>query len=98
RPEQGGVDIELLEVVKWPLGERIGGDVLLLVLGCARPELIEARTDATSEVRDHAAAVVDQELDLRIALEHAREDHPAHEDRRVVLPAEHPPQLVLGAL
>lgn len=66
--------------------------------GGAGAELVPARADAAGEVRDHAAAVVDQELEAGVPLKDAGEDDADHEGGEVVLPAEGPPDLVLGAL
>src|SRR5262249_22104881 len=94
--EHGGVAVHHLEVLDGSLAQRIALDVLLLVRGRTGAELIPARADAAGEVRDHAAAVVDEQLQAGVAFEYAGEDDPGHERGQVVLPAERPPDLVPG--
>ena len=80
------------------LGQRVALDVFLLVGRGAGAELVPAGPDPAGEMGHHAAAVVDQELEVRVALQHPGEHDPRHEGRQVVLPAERPPDLVARPL
>src|SRR5690606_40971562 len=96
-PEVGGVDVELPEVVDGAPGQRVAGDVGELVRRGPGAELVPAGADAAGEVRDHRAAVVDEDLDVRQPLQDAGEDETRHVGREDVLPAEGPPELELRA-
>jgi hypothetical protein len=54
----------------------------------------KARADAPVEVRNHAAAMMGDDVEILIAVEQAAEDDARHRDRRLVRPAETPPHLV----
>src|ERR671915_327299 len=94
RTEDGGVGVEAPEGLDRAFVER-AVHKLPLLLRRALPEAVHAGTDAPGEEGDHAARVVRDDLEIRMADEDAGEDEPGHEDRRVVWPPEEPPDLVL---
>src|SRR5215207_5933680 len=88
------VDVEHPEVVHGPARDaRL--DVGALLIRRASAQLIPTRPHAAGEVRDHPAAVVGEDLETGVTIEHAVEDDAGHERRCLVRPAERPPDLVL---
>ena len=73
------------------LGERIA-------LRRAEEDLAEAEIDLAGEVRDHAAHVMGDDLEVRQLVEKSGIDQPRHAGRGLVGPAEAEPDLVLGRL
>jgi hypothetical protein len=66
----------------------------IILVGRAGAEHLQARPDAAVVIRDHAAEMVRDDLQRRMAVEQTAERHAHHRDRCVVRPAEAPPQLV----
>src|ERR1700722_6261790 len=92
--EHGGVGVEiLLEVVERALLEALAQRHVVLVRG-AGAELIPARADAAFEDRDDAAEMVDDELQVGMAVDHLGEHEAPHGGRGLVGPAEGPPDFV----
>ncbi len=95
RAEHRAVGIEILEVVKRALLQALQHRPQVLVRG-ARAELVPAGPDPALEVRHHGAEVVHHDLEVRQAVEQAREHQARHRSAGLVGPAEGPPDLVLG--
>jgi len=79
RAEQGRVGVEHPEVIQRSPAQRVPLDQIPLVVRGSLAELVPAGANAAGEVRHHASTVVDEELQLRIALEHTAEHDPGHE-------------------
>src|SRR5215469_13141155 len=92
-PEHGRVAVHLAEILDRPPRQRVALDVGPLPGRGARAQLVPPGADPAGEMGHHAAAVVDQQLEIWVPLQHAGEDDPGHEGRQVVLPAEGPPDL-----
>ena len=97
RAEQRRVAVEHAEVVDRSLLESAAGARVVGVVG-ALAELVESAADAALEVRHHAAQVVGDDLQVRMAVEQTRKQQARHGHGGLVRPAEGPPQVVLGAL
>ena len=92
--EDGRVGPEHLEIVVRPLLHRREQRGVVLV-GRARPELVEAVADAPFEVRESSRrGGARRSLMPRQPIEQPREHQPLHRRARLVRPAERPPDLV----
>src|SRR6266850_5122440 len=91
-PEQRGVPVEHLEVVDRALLQATERRHVVGIVGPAA-ELVEAAAHAPGAERDHGAHVVRDDLEGGMAVEEAGEDQPRHCCRRLVGPAERPPDV-----
>ena len=86
------VGIEELEIFRRRALERIGAGV---VFARAEENLPKAEANAAGKIRDHAAHVVGNDLELRQLVKQARVDQARHAGGRLVGPTEREPDLVL---
>src|SRR5262245_11061577 len=96
-PEEGGVSVEHAEVVDRTLLEPATSGGIARGVG-ALTQLIQPAAKAALEVGNHPAQVVHDNFQVRVSIEHAREQKARHSDRGLVWPAKGPPQVVLRAL
>src|SRR6516165_6629492 len=90
--EQRGVAVEIAHIIEMrPLQRR--QDFRIVLVAGARAQHLEARTDAAVVKGDHAAEMMGDDLEPRIAVEQAAKHHAHHRHRGVVGPAEAPPHL-----
>src|SRR5262245_7447766 len=90
--EQRGIAIEVVQIVEMRALQRRQDFRIVLVDG-PRAQHREAGPDAAVVVGDHAAEMMGDDLEPRIAVEQAAKHHAHHRHRGVVGPAEAPPHL-----
>ena len=91
--EHGGVGVKVVQVIRVrPFQRR--QDFRIILVRCALAQDLEAVADAAIKIWDHAAEMVRDDLQFRIAVEQPVEHHAHHGHGRFIGPVEAPPHLV----